>query len=224
MGLFQRVSDIVSANLNDLVDRCEDPEKMLRQAIREVEAAIDQAMDAAARAIASEKLLVKELAHHEEMAAGLLKQAEQAVERGDLDRARRALRAKIEHQRLHRSLEGELESATGASQAIHRQVEAMRGKLAEARRKLALYSARKRVAQARRRFHSGRNGLRTEAFARFERMEERIRETEAEAEAMAEVGGRGGACEPGDEEARRELEVEEELAALKAKWPVPKVR
>lgn len=59
MGLFKRISDIVSANLNDMVERFEDPEQMLRQAIREMEEAIGRAKPDVARAMANEKTLAK---------------------------------------------------------------------------------------------------------------------------------------------------------------------
>ena len=57
MGLFRRFGDILSANLNDLVDRFEDPEKMLRQAIREMEQAVASGLNSAAKVVANERLL-----------------------------------------------------------------------------------------------------------------------------------------------------------------------
>ena len=60
MGIFARVSDIISANLNDMVERFESPETMLRQAIREMDAAIARTMEATARAIADERLIEHE--------------------------------------------------------------------------------------------------------------------------------------------------------------------
>ena len=64
MGLFRRFGDIVSANLNDLVNHFEDPEKMLRQAIREMEEAVASALNEAAKVVANEKLLAKQLAEN----------------------------------------------------------------------------------------------------------------------------------------------------------------
>ena len=69
MRLFQRISDIIAANLNDLVDRFEDPEAMLRHAIREMETMIEEATGGAARAIAGERLLARDLRDHEQKAA-----------------------------------------------------------------------------------------------------------------------------------------------------------
>ena len=68
MRLFPRIGDIIAANLNDLVDRFEDPEVMLKQAIREMETMIEAATGGAARAIAGERLLARDLADHERKA------------------------------------------------------------------------------------------------------------------------------------------------------------
>ena len=65
MRLLRRIGDIIAANLNDLVDRFEDPEVMLKQAIREMETMIEEATASAARAIAGERLLARDLADHE---------------------------------------------------------------------------------------------------------------------------------------------------------------
>ncbi len=91
MGLFQRIGDIIAANLNDLVDRFEDPEVMLKQAIREMETMIEAATAGAARAIAGERLLSKDLSDHEQKAARWRARAEEGVSRGDDDLARQAI-------------------------------------------------------------------------------------------------------------------------------------
>ena len=79
MGLFQRVGDILSANFNDLIDRFEDPEKMLRQAIREMEALIAETLDGAAQSIATEKLIGKDLASVEQLSKAWQERAAKAV-------------------------------------------------------------------------------------------------------------------------------------------------
>ena len=89
--LFQRIGDIIAANLNDLVDRFEDPEVMLKQAIREMETMIESATGGAARAIAGERLLARDLADHERKALRWNGRAEKAVLQGDDDLARQAI-------------------------------------------------------------------------------------------------------------------------------------
>src|SRR5215470_13736543 len=104
MGLFRRVNDILTANLNDLVDRFEDPETMLRQAIREMEASLAEAQAGAARAIAHERLVGKEADDHEQEVARWQGRAERAVRDGDDAVARRALARKHEHESLRDAL------------------------------------------------------------------------------------------------------------------------
>src|SRR6478752_2935767 len=95
MGLLKRMSGLVTANLNDLIDQCENPEKMLRQAVRDMETALGQLMDGAARAIAHHKLLARQLSEQHDAIARCTKQAEVAVARGDDDAAGRGRPAEI---------------------------------------------------------------------------------------------------------------------------------
>jgi len=83
MGLLKRMSGLVTANLNDLIEHCEDPEKMLRQAVRDMETALGQLMDGAARAIAHHKLLSRQLSEQREGVERCTKRAKAAVARGD---------------------------------------------------------------------------------------------------------------------------------------------
>src|SRR5688572_28222042 len=126
MGIFQRAGDILAANINDLVDRFEDPEKMLRQAIREMENCIEDAMDSAAKAIATEKLIAKDLDHHNDAALSWGEKAEQAVKADDDPLARASLRRKTEHERFGEVLGGDLKAAETASAALRLQIDAMR--------------------------------------------------------------------------------------------------
>ncbi len=104
MRLFQRIGDIIAANLNDLVDRFEDPEVMLKQAIREMETMIEGATGGAARAIAAERLLARDLTDHEQKAASWRARAEEAVVRGDDDLARQAIARAHEHEVMAQAL------------------------------------------------------------------------------------------------------------------------
>ena len=220
MGIFRRVNDIISANLNYMVDKFEEPERMLKQAIREMEASIEEATGAAAKAIAGGKLLDKELAEHEHQAAAWQERAEQAVKSGDDDLARRSLHRKHEHDKLARALRDQATAARESSQTLRRQIDAMKAKHAEAKRKLATLAARSLVAHARKRLEivgvGGR--LRTDAFSKFDRMREKVELAEAEADALVALhAGERGAIALKFESTEQELSVEAELAALKKK-------
>jgi phage shock protein A len=218
MGLFRRVNDIITANLNDLVDRFEDPEKMLKQAIREMETLIDAVMASAAKAIASEKLAMKELVSHEQEVACWHARAEQAVQSSDDELARRAIRRKMEHTKLVQALRDQLTAARKTGESLTLQVQAMRAKHNEAKRKLATLAARNRVAHARQRFETVSAGASRpgNAFAQFERMIEKVEFAEAQADALADLhDGCNMPVESAFDTREDELAVEAELSALK---------
>ena len=189
MGIFRRVNDIISANLNDLVDKFEDPEKMLKQAIREMETSIEDVTGAAAKAIASERLLAKDLAGHESEANHWRERAEAAVKANDDELARQSLRRKREHSTLALALRDQASAAGETSQTLRRQIDAMKAKHAEAKRKLATLSARSKAAHARRRLHAVSASVAgsIDAFSRFDRLQERVEESEAEADAWLDL-------------------------------------
>lgn len=209
MSIFHRVTDILSANLNDLVDRFEDPEKMLRQAVREMDESIADAMDGAARAIATEKLLEKELEKRVGEATECRERAQRAVQIGDDASARVALRQERDAKMLAEDLRKDVESARAASLALRRQIDGLRAKLMEAKRKLASLSARQRVTDAKKRACVAAKDLNTDPFRKFERFEERIEHEEAAVDALA---GFGSVAQEDDQVGP---EIEAELARLK---------
>ena len=183
MRLFQRIGDIVAANLNDLVDRFEDPEVMLKQAIREMDTMIEGATGGAARAIAGERLLARDLADHERKGARWRGRAEEAVVNGDDDLARQAIARAHEHEVMARALLEQRTAAEQTAQALRGQVAAMRAKQAEARRKLASLTGRRQVAQTGRALH----GIATGSSGPTQR----LRAVRENAQADRTSGGRG---------------------------------
>ncbi|MEX1094630.1 MAG: PspA/IM30 family protein [Planctomycetales bacterium] len=218
MRIFTRISDIISANLNDVIDRFEDPETMLNQAVREMEQALDSTTDAAAKAIAGERLLSRQLDAQRTEIDRQERLARDAVHRGDDAAARAALVAGHERARLVAALEDELDAAKSSSGKLRRQIAAMHVRLGEARRKLLVLSARQQAAAARKRLvrEVGEVGGATAAFGRFDRLAERIERGEAEADALVELS-RLGARDPFDFGAIDgfDAQVEDELARLK---------
>jgi phage shock protein A len=213
MGIMRRVSGLLTANLNDLIDQCEDPEKLLKQAVREMETALGQLMDGAARAIAHHKLLARQLGEQRAAAERRLKSAEAEVERGDDEAARRELRHRAEHLHLVDSLAGQVETAQALGGRLRNQVAAMRIRLAEARRKLVDITARNRSAAAQRKFVDNLPGdaCGGAAWSSFETLCARVEQSEAETDALIELLGEPDSAEIFDSE------VETELRALKEK-------
>ncbi|MEX2316341.1 MAG: PspA/IM30 family protein [Pirellulales bacterium] len=210
MKLFQRVTCILSANLNDLVDRCENPEKMLRQAVREMEASFGQLMEAAAQAIAHERTITRQVKDQRAFVERHLQAAEAAVARGDDETARRELRHKSECEQLVERLAAQQQSAVALSDRLRRQVTAMRIKLAEARQKLLEVTAKGRAAAARRKFVDRASGAAYgTAVSNFDRLCAQIEHSEDETEALLELIGEADELPPFD------ADIEADLAALK---------
>jgi phage shock protein A len=188
MTLFRRINDILTANLHDLADRFENPEPMLRQAVREMDDAIAAATGAAARAIAGQKLLDKEIESQRAASERWQRNAAAAVASGDDDLARRALTRRRECERLADVLEDQRTAGQASVERLRRRIEAMKIKRAEAGRLLIELTARHSVAQAHRRLCSiAARDPSSEVFRRFDRLRQRAELAEAEAEAMCEL-------------------------------------
>jgi phage shock protein A len=216
MGLFKRLKDIFTANLGEAIDACEDPEMMLKQAIREMEEAIVEARRETAKAMAAEKLAGRDLADSERHARDLQLRAEQAVRAGDDGLARTALGHKQEQEKTSAALREQASASAEASGALRRQLEGMQDKLAEAKRRLGTLTARQKAASVR--MKSADPAFETAAFDTFDRISEKVARAEAEAEAMSELHAcRRGAASSEVAVDGAGSDVEAELAELKKK-------
>jgi phage shock protein A len=211
MKLFRRINPILTANFNDLIDRFEDPSKMLRQAIREMEDTIHAALENAAEVVASEKLLGRQITAQEAQIESAQKHAESSMARGDEDTARVALVRKKEHETLREVLTDQRDETHATAERLKRQIAAMQIRLGEARRKLNALSARQSAAEARTRLATqfAEHSCGSEAFSLFDRMTSKIEAAEAKADALGEVTGfQSDLVEPSDD-------VDAELTALR---------
>src|SRR5262245_29146006 len=120
MGIFKSLQEILSANLGEMSDGSDDPEPMLKQAIREMEAALGEARMETARAMANERLVGKELAENERQVQEWRQRAERAVAAGDEGLARTALSRKREYEKVAAALRDQDFAATQASQTLRR--------------------------------------------------------------------------------------------------------
>jgi len=218
MGILRRANDILAANVNDLVERFEHPEKMLRQAVRELETAISTVLAAVARSIAAEKMLARQYASHREQASAWQCRAQTAVAACDDTLARQAIARRLDHERLAARLDRQLEQSRAANQSLRRQVDTLRSRHTEARSKLATLFARQTAADARRQASAGSSavGFRIAALERMDRLVEKIEWSEAEAQALSDLeGSTDDLTEQFDcQEAEQAIEIE--LASLKA--------
>jgi phage shock protein A len=214
MGVFRRVSDIISANLNDLVERFESPEAMLRQAIREMDAAVSRTMEGAARVIADGRLLESQISACRQESAECERRAREALRSGDDEAARRALARRHDRETLIAALGDQFARSSKTAAKLRRRLDAMRVRRADAERQLQALVARQRATVVQRSLLARPSGhLSDEAgFSRFERTFRRIERDEAEADVLLELSS-GESLSDGSSAADRE--IERQLQALK---------
>lgn len=216
-SLFKRISDVITANLNDLVDRVEDPERMIKQLIREMEENIHSAREGVIDAVASEKQLAKELDNQRRQAGEWHERARRALESDNEALAREALMRKKEHDGIVANLETSWESARRTSERLKTQLRALEMKLEEARLKKGSLVARQRAAQARAQMDQVHDRFQTglDLDNSFGRMTDKVGEMEARMEAREELYGEYSQIEREFLKMKVNGEVEAELAALK---------
>jgi phage shock protein A len=222
MGIFRRTTDIIAANLNDLVDRFEQPEQMLRQALRDMETTLAATSAAVARSIATEKLLEKTQAGHEAHQALWHRRAADALADGDEALARQAIARQLHSAQALATTQRHLAEIRDVNQTLRAQLDTLRGRHANARVRLTTLAAQQSAAQAQREALATLRGPtdRGSAFSRFDRFSEQLELAQAEATALVELET-GGNFELEAELARRTAEqaVDVELARLKAGQP-----
>jgi phage shock protein A len=216
MGIFSRLTDIVNSNINAVLDRAEDPEKMVRLMIQEMEDTLVEVRSSAVRAIADRKDIERKLGRLDDAQAEWEQKAEFALSKGREDLARGALVAKRKLTEQADALRRELAVVEEALDKHNEDLAALQAKLDEAKAKKKAFELRMNAAQKRvkmrRTLHDGRVD---DALARYEGLERRI----GELEAGAEVYDMGRARTLDDEFADLAAEsgVEDELAELKAR-------
>jgi phage shock protein A len=215
MGLFDRVSRVVRANLNDLVSKAEDPEKILDQTILEMQEDLVQMRQAVAGAIASQKRLQQQYNQAQTEANNWQQRAQLALQKGDENLAREALVRKKTNAETASALKAQLDQQTTTVDTLKRSLIALEGKISEAKTKKDMLKARAAAAKANEKLQSTVGNMNTgSAMAAFERMEEKVLQMEARSQAAAELAGNSleeqfALLESGSN-------VDDELAAMKA--------
>jgi phage shock protein A len=190
MGIFSRLGTLIKSNINDLISRAEDPEKMLNQVLLEMQQQLVDAKKAVAVAIADEKKLQKQYNAELDKAKEWERKAMVAVRAGDDNLARQALVRKQEHENISQQFQSQWMAQKAAVDKLKDALRLLANKIEEAKRKKNILIARKKRAEAQRQIASTMQGLGdTSAFDTFDRMAEQINMLEAEAEAGAELAG-----------------------------------
>lgn len=215
MGLFDRVSRVFRANINDLVSKAEDPEKVLEQAVIDMQEDLVQMRQAVARSIATQKRTEQQYNKNNSEAANWQQRAQLALGKGDENLAREALVRKKSFSDTAASLKTQLDMQTNQVSTMKRNLIALESKISEAKTKKDMLKSRASAAKANKQLQESMNNLGTSsAMGAFERMEEKVMQIEAESETAAELGGTGIEAQFAELEAG--TGVDDELAAMKA--------
>ncbi|MGV2829285.1 PspA/IM30 family protein [Myxosarcina sp. GI1(2024)] len=215
MGLFDRLSRVVRANVNDLVSKAEDPEKVLEQAVIDMQEDLVQLRQAVARAIATQKRTEQQYNKNQSEANTWQQRAQLALSKGDENLAREALVRKKSFADTAATLKVQLEQQSNTVTALKRNLIALESKISEAKTKKDMLRARANAAKAQKQLQDSVSNMSTSsAMGAFERMEDKVAELEATSQAAAELGGTG--IEQQFAQLEASTGVDDELAAMKA--------
>ncbi len=217
MGIFSRLADIINSNLNAILDRAEEPEKIIRLVIQEMEDTLVEVRSTAAKTIAEKKEISRRLGRLSEAQQGWQQKAELALSKGREDLAKGALVEKAKLAEAAEALREEVEELDAMLRQGEVDIAKLEGKLREAKAKQQALTARHETAgsrlKVRRTLYDGRV---EEAFSRFEQVEKKLDEAEGEVEAY-DLGRGGKSLAEEISELAAESAIEDELAALKAR-------
>jgi phage shock protein A len=217
MSIFSRTRDIVAANFTDLLDKAEDPAKMIRMIILEMEETLVEVRASAARTIADQKEMRYQIARLEKLQQSWTEKAELALSKGREDLAHGALGEKQKAADMADHLKAEIEALDDAMRASEADIARLQGKLREARMRQSATHSRLESANQRARLREMTFGPKVDdAFSRFELLERQVDHAEGRAEALA-LAAPPRTLDEEIAELRNAEKIEAELAAMKAR-------
>jgi phage shock protein A len=220
MGILDRIGTLARANINDLIDRAEDPEKVIKQLLADMNGQLVQVKTQVAASIADEKNLQRRWKENDVKALEWGRKAEIAVERDQDDLAREALQRRNTFQTTADGFKEQYEQQSSQVATLKDALTQLESKINEANTKKDLLIARSRRAKAETQIRTTLSGLDPSgAMASFDRMEEKVNMQEAKASALAELD-----TDTLDERfalMEQESDVDRQLAELKAKKSLP---
>ena len=223
MGIFARLATLIKSNLNDLISRSEDPEKMLNQVVIDMANQLIEAKKQVAVSIADEKRLAKQAEQEAASAAEWERRAMLAIKAGDDSLAKDALNRKKEHDALAAQYKEQWLKQKNAVEQLKSALRMLSNKIEEAKRKKNVLLARKKRAEAQKAIQETMSGMNNaSAFETFDRMAQKIDQIEAEAEASSEIAEQYTGDNLADKFTKLEQSAgaDDDLMALKRKMGV----
>lgn len=220
MGLLDRVATVIKSNLNYLINKAENPEKMLDQILLQMREQLVEAKREVAVAIADEKRLGAQLEAELEQVREWERRAMLAVQKNDDELAREALRRKADHEKIAIGYKQQWDAQKASTENLKNALRALSQKIEEAARKKNLLIARQKRAEAQKHIHEVMTGLSdTSAFEAFDRMATKVEQIEAQASASVEITQElsGDTLEQRFRALEGSSDVDQELLALKAR-------
>ncbi len=216
MGIFSRARDIIAANVTDMLDKAEDPAKMIRMIIMEMEETLVEIRASAARTIADQKELRRHITKLGTLQDNWKEKAELALSKDREDLAKAALVERQKATDMCDQLTAEISVHDDALRAYEEDISKLQAKLREARARQNAITARLDAANSRIRVREAYAGAKVEeAFSRFDILERRADLAEGRADVLA-MGGPGKTLEEEIADLQSSEKVDAELAALKA--------
>src|SRR5271165_3392496 len=220
MGIFSRLAQLIKSNLNDLISRSEDPEKMLNQVVLDMNNQLVEAKKQVAASIADEKRLAKQAEQELANAAEWERRAMMALRAGNEELAKEALARKREHDELAATFKDQWTKQKNAVEQLKKALRMLNDKIEEAKRKKNVLIARKKRAEAQKAIQETMSGMRdNSAFETFDRMSQKIDQIEAEAEAQTDLAEEfsGDTVAKQFQDLERTHSTDDDLVALKRK-------
>jgi phage shock protein A len=188
MGIFERIISVIKSNINHLISKSEDPEKMLNQMMFDMREQLMNAKKQVATSIADEKRLRAQMEKEVEQSKHWETRAMQAIEVGDEELAREALARKAEHDTTGEEFRTQWEAQKASVEKLKDSLRMLNKKIEEAKRKKNLLIAKAKRADAQKKIHNAMAEVNdTSAFETWGRMSEKVDQMQAEAEAAEEM-------------------------------------
>ena len=218
MGIFQRLSDLLKSNINDLIDKAEDPEKMVKQIILDMQKELNKSTQALGKAVASERMAEKQYQNSQQISADWESKAKAALAAGNTELAKKSLAKKVKADEDTASYKEMYETISKQTADIKEQVETLKSKLDEAKSRQAMLIARSQMADTQKNLAKSVGGFdASSSTEKFNRMEEKIIRKEAEADAFADISDSlNGVDKDNFDELQTNAKVDDELRRLMA--------